>query len=133
SQGGLFLVAEGNEVRLQVSSQGLQGAARAGDETVELRQGQELTDEADAAGAALLKDHESSGKDAAEHLLAGGGAEERVNGVGIGRAVMARPVVEGGVRDAEPLGSFTLGARVEIGEVIKGGGDLGAGPTERFL
>src|SRR5262249_36543920 len=28
SQGGLFLVAEGNEVRLQVSSQGLQGAAR---------------------------------------------------------------------------------------------------------
>ena len=35
-QGRLFLVAEGNEVRLEVSRQGMQGATRGSDETVEL-------------------------------------------------------------------------------------------------
>src|SRR3954449_9282447 len=111
----------------------MQGATRGSDEAIQAGAVEERADRADATGAVELEGAKGSQDDAAEDGLATGGAEEGVKGVAIGRGVMARPVVEGGVRDAEALGSFTLGRMIGIGEVLQGGGDLGAGPPQRAL
>jgi hypothetical protein len=94
---------------------------------------QEVTDESEAAGAALLKDQQSSGKDTPEKQLASSRAEEGVNGVVLVRAVTARPVVESSVRDAELLGKLSLGRMIRSREVVQGSGDIGTPPTERVL
>src|SRR5271155_5421536 len=91
----------------------MQRAARGGDETVQLRQFEEIADQADAASAALLKGDDSGGNDAAENQVARSGAEERVNGVVRSRGELALPVVERGVGDAFLFGNLPLGSWVE--------------------
>src|SRR5262249_25623854 len=83
-----------------------------------------------AASALQREGGQGSQNDAAEDQLARAGAEEGVNGVLVGGRAVARPVVEGGVGDAELFGALTLGGMIGISEVVKSVGNGGARPRE---
>src|SRR4051812_24466009 len=111
----------------------MQGTTRGSDEAIQTRAVKERADLADATRTLELESAKGSQNDTSEDRLTTAGAEEQVNGVAIVRGVMAGPVVEGSVGDAEALGSCTLGRMIGVGEVLKGSGDLGASPAERVL
>ena len=90
-------------------------------------------DEADAASTLEVEGGKGSQDDAAEDQLTTARAEKGVSGVVLGGGVMAQPVVESSVRDAEQIGMVTLRGVIGIGEVVKGVGDVSTRPTERVL
>ena len=132
-QDRLFAVAEDNEVRFDPNSEGMQGTTRGCNEAIKSGAFDEGADQADAASAMELESGDGSQDDAAKGQLASGRAEERGHRVVLGRAVMARPVVEGSSRDAELFGIVALGRVIGFAEVVQGSGDVRARPTERIL
>src|ERR1019366_2795186 len=102
------------------NSEGMQGTTGGSDEAIETSLVEEGADLADTASALELKSGKGSQNDAAKNQCARGRAKERVNGVAIGRGVMARPVVESSGRDAESFGQVALGGRIGIGEAVEG-------------
>jgi len=127
----LFLVAEGSEVRLEVSGEGLQGATGGGHEAIELSPLKEGGDEAEAASALLLKGDQGSQDKASEEGFAAGGTQEGNEvGVKVGGAVTAEPVAEGGARYALVVGILSLARVVGMAEVVLCFGGVNSRPTE---
>ncbi len=72
----MCLVTEGNEVRLQVSSEGMQGTTRGSDEAIQASAVEERADLADATSALELESAKGSQNDTAENRLTTARAEE---------------------------------------------------------
>jgi len=129
----LFLVTEGSEVGLKVSCERMQGSTGASDEAIESGPLEESADQADAASALLLKSDQGSQEDATEEGFAGLGAKEGNEVVvEVGGVVTAKPVAEGGARDAMLLGIPSLGSMIGMAEVVMSIDAVGPRPTERL-
>src|SRR6266516_5666740 len=98
----------------------MQGTTRGSDAAIQTSAVEERADLADATSALELEGAKGSRNDAAEDRLTTGRAEEGVNGVASGRGIMAGPVVEGSLRDAEEVRRCTLGGVIGIGAGMKG-------------
>jgi hypothetical protein len=130
-QGGLFLVAEGHQVRLEVNDEGMQGTTRGADEAVESGPLEEGADQADAASALELERGQGSQNQATEEGFAAAGTQEGHEvGFEVGGVVTAEPIAQGGARDVLLGGILPLGTRGGLAEVIEGFGGLGTRPTE---
>jgi len=127
----LFAVAEGNEVRLDVSREWMEGTTGGRHEEIKSGPLEEGADESDAASPLKLERGECREDDATKDRLASGREEERGNGIVLCGRVAAYPVVESGVRNALLLGILPLGRRIGVREVVEGGGDVRPWPAGR--
>jgi len=78
---GLFAVAEGNQVRFELSGERMEGTTGASNKAIELRASEECANGTNAACALELEGDQESKEDVAEDQLTSGREEERGNGV----------------------------------------------------
>src|ERR1051325_5078701 len=111
----------------------MQGTTRGCDEAPDPSQVEEVANRTNSCSALELESDHGSEDDPAEDQFASGRAKEGSHRVVLTRTVMACPVVEGSLRDAELFGVVPLGRVAGFAEVVQGSGDVRTRPTGRLL